>query len=216
MGFSERCTAANAADRWTLGVMNAGLAMSDAMSAIANFRHGHARRQCRNLPTTAVSRCSKRMLATRTFSRLHVLKQQRDAQQGLTAVCLGQELSVFNLPHTVRGCLPAAAVTEAGASSPSTLRVWSVVIPVTETMVAVPVMVVRVRVMAIVPMFKSVTSIITIPVPIVFARALSFATVAAPHSGAMHREAIHPLTVAAPCATSMKAATAASQRGRVA
>jgi hypothetical protein len=120
------------------------------------------------------------------------------------------------MPLAFGGCLPAPAVAEARASAPSPFRVWSAATIVTETMAAVPQMVVPMRVTTIVPRLKSITAIITTPEPAVLVCALAFARLVASHDGAMHREAIHANAVAAPHAAAMAATTAARQRIRVA
>lgn len=90
------------------------------------------------------------------------------------------------MPLTFGGCLPAPAVAEAGAPTPSPFRVWSAATIVTETMAAVPMMVVPMRETAIVPVLKSVAAIITTAEPVVLVCTLAFATVVASHNGAMH------------------------------
>ena len=111
-------------------------------------------------------------------------------------------LSVSNVPLTIGGCLAAVAVAEAGTSTPGPFRMrsvvspvaeagtstpgpfrmWSVMRPVPETVVAVPLVVVRVRVTVIVPVLKSVSPIITMPVLIAFVCSAGVP----PHSGAVH------------------------------
>lgn len=112
--------------------------------------------------------------------------------------------------------MPAVAVTKAGGLTPVPFGVWSVVTPVAETGDTVPLMVFPVRNTVVVPVLKSITAFITIPVPIASVRALSCFAVVASHSGAMHREAIHLSAVAGPRAAAMEAATAARQRMRAA
>jgi hypothetical protein len=169
---------------------------------------------------------------------------------GTASVRPDRELSVSDVPLTIGGCLAAVAVAEAGTSTPSPIRMWSVVppvaeagtstpspfrmesvvspvaeagastpspfrmgpvvSPVAETIVAVPLVVVPVHVTVIVPVLKSITPILTMPVLIAFVR---FAG-ATSHSGAVHREAIHPSAVAGRYAATMEAATAARQRTR--
>ena len=121
---------------------------------------------------------------------------------GTTSVRPDRALSVSNVPLTIGGCLAAVAVAEAGSSTPSPFRMWSVVSPVAEagsstpsplrmgsvvspvaeTIVAVPLVVVPVRVAVIVPVFKLITPIITMPVLIAFVRSAGVT----PHSGAVH------------------------------
>jgi hypothetical protein len=86
------------------------------------------------------------------------------------------------VPLTIGGCLPAAAVAEAGASRPSSFRVWSVVPSIAETMFAAPLMVVRVRVAVIVLMLKWITPVIAMPVSI----ALPHSAIVGSHSRALH------------------------------
>lgn len=125
-----------------------------------------------------------------------------------------RQLSVSNVPLTIGGCLPAAAVAEAGTSTPSPFRIWSVVTPVAETIVAVPLVFVPVRVTAIVPMLKLITPVITMPVLIAFVRAFSCSAVVMSHSGLVHREAINLSALPRPYAAAMEATTAARQRAR--
>ena len=73
----------------------------------------------------------------------------------------------------------------------------SVVSPVAEIIVAVP--------LVVVPVHKSITPIITMPVLIAFVTS---------HSAVVHREAIHPSAVADRYAATMEAATPARQRTR--
>ena len=68
-------------------------------------------------------------------------------------------------------------VAEAGASTPSPFRMGSVVSPVAEIIVAVPLVVVPVHVTLIVPVLRSITLIITMPVLIAFVTS---------HSAAVH------------------------------
>ena len=155
---------------------------------------------------------------------------------GTTSVRSDRELSVSDAPLTIGGCLDAVAVAEAGTAAPSPVRMrsvvtpateagtltpgpfrmWSVVTPVAETIVAVPLVVVPVRVAVIVPVLKSITPIITMPVLIGFVRALSCSAVVPSHSRAVHREAIHLSAVAGRYAATVKATTAARQRTRAA
>lgn len=101
---------------------------------------------------------------------------------GTTSVRPDRALSVSNVPLTIGGCLAAVAVAEAGTSTPGPFRMWSVMRPVPETVVAVPLVVVRVRVTVIVPVLKSVSPIITMPVLIAFVCSAGVP----PHSGAVH------------------------------
>jgi hypothetical protein len=89
---------------------------------------------------------------------------------------------------------------------------WSVVTPVAEAMVAVPLAVVPVRVMMIVAVLKLIALIITMPVFLAFVRA--FLSSAGLTSGAVHREATHLSAVAGRYAATTEATTAARQRTR--
>jgi hypothetical protein len=70
--------------------------------------------------------------------------------------------------------------------------------------------------MVIVPVLKSIATIIPTSETIVLVRVPSFSAVVASHGGAMHRKAAHPIAMAAPCAAAVRAATAARQRTRIA
>jgi hypothetical protein len=64
--------------------------------------------------------------------------------------------------------------------------VWSVAAHVAETMEAMPMMVVPMRLAVIVPVLKPIIAIVTTSEPVVLVRALSFAVVVASHGRAMH------------------------------
>ena len=116
----------------------------------------------------------------------------------------------FSTPSPFRMGSVVSPVAEAGTSTPSPFWMGSVMSPAAETIVAVQLVVVPVRVMGIMLMLKSLTPIITMLVLIAFVRSAGVTS----HSGAVHREAIHPSAVADRYATTMEAATAARQRTR--
>jgi hypothetical protein len=94
--------------------------------------------------------------------------------------------------------------------------VWSAATHIAESMAAVPMIIVPVRLAVIVPVLKSIIVIITTSEPVVLIGVFSVAVVVASHNRAMHRKAAHPTAMAAPCAAAMGATTAARQRTRVA